>query len=90
MVKARSEYKVSLRKARYEYDKNKTDKFVHARYKNAKQYWNMLKKGAGIKKPNIDLNIFEQYFKTVNNPDSRFYNPDDDILHLLKSTKVMN
>ena len=43
----------------------------------------MLKKGEGIKKPNIDLNIFEQYFKTVNNPDNGLYNPDDDILHLI-------
>ena len=43
MVKARSEYKTTLRKARYDYDKKKTMRLENARFKNAKLYWNLLK-----------------------------------------------
>ena len=38
LVKARSEYKTILRKCRYEYDREKTSRFVNARYKNARLY----------------------------------------------------
>ena len=36
MVKARSEYKSVLRKSRFEFDKKKTERFVNAKFKNAK------------------------------------------------------
>ena len=80
MVKARSEYKSVLRKSRSEYDKKKTERFVNAKFKNAKLYWNLLKSSAGIKPANIPLSSFEQYFKAVNNPHDPFYTPDEDIL----------
>ena len=32
LVKARSEYKTMLRKCRYEYDREKTSRFVNAKY----------------------------------------------------------
>ena len=44
MVRARSSYKTVLRKSKYEYDKEKTNKFVKAKNKNAKQYWNIVKR----------------------------------------------
>ena len=42
MVKARSEYKSLIRQCRYEYDKEKTSRFVNAKYNNARLYWNLL------------------------------------------------
>ena len=81
MVKARSDYKTTLRKARYEYDKQKTLRFENARFKNAKLYWNLLKESAGVKPANIPLTDFEQYFKAINNPVDPFYSPDEDILY---------
>lgn len=81
MTKARSEYKLTIRKARYDYDKEKTQRFKNARFKNAKLYWNLLKESAGVKPANIPLTTFEQYFKAINNPFDPFYSPDEDILY---------
>ena len=81
MVKARSEYKSTLRKCKYEHDKTKTQKLVHAKYKNAKLYWNMLKESSGIKPANVPLSSFEEYFKAVNNPADPFFTPDEDVIH---------
>lgn len=81
MIRARSEYKMLLRKCRYEYDRDKTNKFVGAKHKNAKLYWNMLKELSYVKPANIPLSSFEEYFQSVNNPSDPFYAPDEDILH---------
>ena len=80
MSKARSEYKTAIRKARYSFDKKKTERLENARFKNARQYWNLLKETAGIKPSNIPLTSFEKYFKAINNPTEPFYSPDEDIL----------
>ena len=40
----------------------------------------MLKELSHIKPANIALSSFEEYFKSVNNPDDPFYTPDEDIL----------
>lgn len=80
MVKARSEYKSMIRKCRYEYDKEKTSRFINAKFKDAKLYWNMLKETAGIKSANIPLSSFERYFKAINNPSDPFYTPDEDVI----------
>lgn len=80
MSKARSEYKIAIRKARYSFDKQKTERLENARFKNARLYWNLLKETAGIKPSNISLTSFETYFKAVNNPIDPFYSPDEDIL----------
>lgn len=73
MTKSRSEYKIAMRKSRYNYDKKKTDRFENARFKNARSYWNLLKETAGVKPANIPLTSFEQYFKAINNPLDHFY-----------------
>lgn len=44
-------------------------------------YWNMLKELAYVKPANIPLSLFEEYFKSVNNPSDPFYMPDGDILY---------
>ena len=81
LVKARSEYKAILRKCRYEYDSEKTSCFVNAKYKDARLYWNLLKETAGIKSTSVPLSSFEQYFRAVNSPADRFYNPDEDVIY---------
>ncbi|MCG8048238.1 MAG: reverse transcriptase family protein [Candidatus Thiodiazotropha endolucinida] len=80
MVKARSNYKKTIRQCRYNYDKEKTKKFCDSKYKNAKMYWNMLKELSYVKPANIALSTFEVYFKSVNNPSDPFFSPDEDIL----------
>ena len=81
LVKARSKYKAILRKCRYECDRERTSRFVNARYKDARLYWNLLKESAGIKSTLVPLSSFEQYFRAVNNPEDRFYNPDEDVIY---------
>ena len=80
MSKARSEYKTAMRKARYSFDKKKTECLENARFTNARLYWNLLKETAGIKPSNIPLTSFENYFKAINNPTDPFYTPDEDVL----------
>ena len=80
MVKARSNYKSIIRKCRLNYDKERTKKFVDAKFKNAKMYWNMLKELAHVKPANMPLSSFEQYFRSINNPLDPFYSPDEDIV----------
>ena len=90
MVTARSVYKSTLRKSRYDFDKEKTVRLNSARYKNAKLYWNLLKETAHVKSANIQLTTFGRYFKAVNNPSDRFYSPDEDIIFLMNVTRKMN
>ena len=84
MVKARSEYKSLIRKCRYNYDKEKTSRFITAKHKNARMYWNMLKEAAGMRPANISLSAFEQYFKAVNNVNDPFYAPDEDVMFFIE------
>ena len=84
MIHARSRYKACIRNAKFEHDKHETRKLLEAKHKNAKLYWKMLKHSAGIKESNIPIDVFEQYFKSVNNPNDPFYIPDDDILFFVE------
>ncbi len=61
-LRARSEYKSTIRKCKFKYDLEKTKKLENARFKNAKMYWNMLKESAGIKCTNISIDNFAAYF----------------------------
>ena len=54
---------------------------MNAKFKNAKEYWNMLKELSHVKPANILLSSFEQYFKAVNNPTDPFYVPDEDVVN---------
>ena len=81
MVTARSEYKSLIRRCRYKFDREKTDKFILSKNKNAKQYWNMLKQLAHVKPANIPLSSFEDYFNAVNNPNDPFFTPDEDVIY---------
>ena len=81
LVKARSVYKCLIRKCRFEYDKQNSSRFINAKYKNARLYWNLLKESAGEKTPSVPLSSFEQNFRAVNNPADHFYTPDEDVLY---------
>ena len=81
MVRARSAYKRVLRLSKYEYRKHKTQKLKKARYENAKNYWKMLKNLCSSNSPKkLTSQHFADYFKAINNPDSRFFQADDDLL----------
>ena len=58
-----------------------TQRLNDFRYKNAKVYWKLLKGAANVSQPKLSLNNFASYFKAVNNPDSPFYTPDDDVVY---------
>ena len=81
MVKSRSEYKRIIRSSKLKFDNARTMKLEENRYKNAKQYWNMLKKASGLKTSSIGITEFERYFNSVSNPDDPFFTPDEDILY---------
>ena len=52
-----------------------------SKYKNAKEYWKLLKKAANIKNKNsITTDTFSEYFKPINDPNDRFYQADEDVL----------
>ena len=49
---------------------------LQAKYKN----WKLLKDSVYNNQPtDITFNMFTEYFKSVNNPDDRFFQPDEDI-----------
>ena len=74
MVQARSEYKKVLRQSRYAYRKLEIQKLEKARYKNAKDYWKLLKKVCSSNAPKtLTSQHFANYFKAINNPDSTFF-----------------
>ena len=57
---------------------------INAKYKNAKEYWKLLKDAANThtRTPKgLSTNTFAEYFKSFNNPDSVFFQPDKDILY---------
>ena len=95
MVRARSNFKSSVRKFNRECQKYKTDKLIATRFKDAKGYWRLLKQTqTGSQSKHLSADIFAEYFKAINNPESQFYQADDDILEfnrrfLNSETQVM-
>lgn len=81
LSKARSDYKKTLRQARYNFDRQKTLRLEQAKVANAKLYWKLLKESSNIKASNININIFEMYFKAINDPADPFFQPDEEILY---------
>ena len=56
MVKARSEYEsFFIRQCRYNYDKERKSRFITAKHKNARMYWNMLKEAADMRPAKISF-----------------------------------
>ena len=66
MVRARTEYKNAVRKYNFEKDRQKSIKLLNAKYKNAKQYWKLLKESVtGPKCSNLSATDFANYFKSI-------------------------
>ena len=81
MCRSRSNYKHLLRKKRYEYRVQNAAKLLKARVSNARDYWKLLKSVNNYKSTNsVSANQFARYFKSINDPDSVFYQADEDIL----------
>jgi len=83
MVSGRSQFKCCVRKCKFDYDNLQTSKLIEARHKHAKLYWNMLKRSAHVKQPNVPLSTLEHYSKSVNNSDDTLFTPDEDSLHFV-------
>ena len=82
MTEARSNYKTCIRQKRALHNKNKTKQLEDFRFNNAREYWKMLKYAScGGNTTNISNNDFYTYFKAVNNPDSHFFQADEDVVN---------
>ena len=72
-----------MRKAKFTHAKQQTRKLENMKFKNAKKYWKLLKNAVGQRKASgVSANNFYDYFTAINNPDDRFFQPDDDIIYL--------
>jgi len=45
--------------------------------------WKLLKDACCLKESNVSLDNFENYFRAINCPESRFYNTDEDVLDFI-------
>lgn len=90
LAEARKNFKMTIRRKRFVYDKSKTEKLILSRHKNVKEYWRMLKKAANIDNKNaISSKRFSGYFQAINNPSDTFYQADEDILLFKGEFQVM-
>ena len=84
MVKAGIDFKMTVRKFKSELEKAKTKRLIDDKYKNAKEYWKLLKDAANTHTripKGLSTNTFAEYFKSINNPDSVFLQPDEVTLY---------
>lgn len=82
MVKSRSEFKTAVRKHRFEINQKRTQKLLVSKTKNAKEYWKLLKSSNKSRNPqSLSAQKFYEYFKSINDPDSMFYQEDEDITY---------
>ena len=74
-----------INRNRNSYNESQTKKLDSLRNKNEKEYWKLLKsaytKRISKTKANVNISTFEKCFKSINNPESNFYQPDEDVLY---------
>ena len=81
MVSARTVFKRTVRNYRFECRKHKTRQLLDLKYKNAKACWKLLKDSQNTDKSNsLTTQKFSDYFKSINDPDTPYYQADEDIL----------
>ena len=81
MVNSRSSFKKSVREFRLDCRKRKTQYLLDNKYKNAKEYWKLLKNAQ--KHPesrSLSAQKFGDYFKAINDPNTTFYQADEDVI----------
>ena len=82
MVQARTRFKHVIRQKKISNEILKTEKLVHYRSDNPKEYWRLLKETTDNRSVNsITSEEFENYFRGLSDPDDPFYIADDDIKH---------
>ncbi|MCG8047974.1 MAG: reverse transcriptase family protein, partial [Candidatus Thiodiazotropha endolucinida] len=82
MTLARTAFKNTVRKAKYDYTKQQTNILEEAKSKNAKEYWKMLKNTSCPKRASgLSADNFYAYFKAINNQGGHFFQPDEDIIY---------
>ena len=73
MVEARTAFKKSFRHFRYECKKQKTKRLLDLKYKNAKDYWKLLKGSQHSDcSTSLSASKFHNYFKAINDPNTVF------------------
>ena len=81
MVRARSIFKSSVRKFKKECKKQKTNKLIESRFKDAKEYWRLLKQSQIDRSSySLSADLCAEYFRAINNPDNQFYQADEDVI----------
>ena len=81
MITSRSKYKKAVKQFNFDGDQQKSRKLLNAKFKNAKEYWRLLKESVSKTKPKkLSATDFEDYFRAINNPDDHFFQPDNDII----------
>ena len=74
-------FKSSVGKFNRECQRNSTIKLIKSRFKDAKEYWRLLKQTqVGSQSKTLSAGTFAEYFKAINNPESQFHQTDEDIL----------
>ena len=82
MIIARSEYKKEVRHYNYKKGTERTNNLLKTKFKDAKQYWKLLKDSTTQNNPkNITSEKISDYFKAINNPEDPFFQPDEDIIY---------
>ena len=74
MITSRSEYKKAVEQFNFDCDQQNSRKLLNAKFKNAKDYWRLLKESVSKTKPKkLSATDFEAYFRAINNPDDHFF-----------------
>lgn len=82
LMQSRTEYRNTVRTYNLEQDRLKTSKLLNAKLKNAKEYWKLLKESVTSPKPKLlSVDMFDKYFKAINNPEDPFFQADEDIIY---------
>ena len=82
MVEARTAFKKSVRHFWYECKKTKNKTFIRSEIQKCKVYWKLLKDSQhSDSSTSLSANKFHNYFKAINDPNTVFYQADEDILH---------
>ena len=95
MCASRSSFKNVIRNKKQIFRKENTMKLENARLSNARLYWKLLRESSSAKSSsNIKPDTFAAYFQAINNPDSSFYQADDDVIdfnerYLESETQIM-
>jgi hypothetical protein len=79
MVESRKQFKNKSRQCKRNFDVNKTNILMNAKYNNIKDYWKLLQGGKPKLNTVLTVDDFAEYFKRISNPVDDFYRADVEI-----------